>query len=500
MVGISKPMTGFSQIITDVLAFLPGLMTIVNFTDKVVFRVIDEYVATPALPYLVPDPIVPVQHPYGLNPLTISQPGGPSYVLNGNELEWSNWKMQLSWHPRVGVQLYNVKYTDNGVDRSVLYKMSVSESANYYNVQTPIGYDSFHSYDSGGYPILNRMTKLEKGLDIPHFATYVNIPIQDTNGQLVSDGLHEDQIAIFEEDDGIMYRTAGKFPFEAVEKNGSRDQRLCIRFQFVGVVYLWIYSYYFSADGKVELVIKVCGRVLTTNGHEADLWNTLVTKNLLAANHSHYFNVRLDFDLDGEHNTVVENNQYPVNDSGKSTCHGKKNRDPRIPGQNACGQAAVFEHTHLKTELAAVRDQNPETNREWTVVNEAVTNRVGHPVGYALRSTANSKSLANNNSAVKNLYGYLKHDLFVTKYRDNEQFAGGEFPIMACEDIGLATYGKNNESIEDEDIVVWYNMYYSHHPSTEDHPFVPAKFFSLKLYPENFFEVNPGLLLNTKIN
>jgi primary-amine oxidase len=88
----------------------------------------------------------------------------------------------------------------------------------------------------------------------------------------------------------------------------------------------------------------------------------------------------------------------------------------------------------------------------------------------------------------------------VTKYRDHEQFAGGEFPIMACKDIGLATYGKNNESIEDEDIVVWYNMYYSHHPSTEDHPFVPAKFFSLKLYPENFFETNPGLLLNTKIN
>lgn len=497
VVAISKVLTGFSQVITDVLAFLPGLTTLVNFTDKVIYKVVDEFVDSPPLPYLVPDSIVPVQHPNGLNPIMISQPGGPSYTLNGNELVWSNWKMQLSWHPRTGVQLYNIKYTDNGVDRTILYKMSITESANYYNVQTPIGYESFNSYDGGAYPLLNRMTKLEKGLDIPHYATYVNIPFVDINGQLVSNPAKQDQIAIFEEDDGIMYRTSGSFPFEQGEFKGSRDQRLCIRFQFVGVVYLWVYTYYFSADGKIELDVKVCGRVLLVNGHEANIWNSLITKNILAANHSHYFNVRLDFDLDGENNTVIETNQYPVND-GKTRKH--KNSDPRTPGQNLCGQAATFEHTHLKTELSAVRDQNPETNREWTIINENVTNRVGEHVGYTLRSTANSKSLANSDSAVKQRFGFLKHDLFVTKYHDNEQFAGGNFPLMACEDVGLGKYIKNDESVEDEDIVVWYNMFYSHHPSTEDYPFVPAKFFSLKLYPENFFELNPGLLLNTHIN
>ena len=499
VVTISKNLTGFSSVLVDVLAFLPGLTTLVNMTDKTIYKVVDEFVSTPPLPYLVPDTIVPVAHPNKLNELCITQPDGPSYTLVGNELSWDNWKMQLSWHPRTGVQFYNVKYTDNGVDRPILYKVSATESANYYTVQTPIPYASFNSYDSGAYPLLNRMTKLEKGLDVPYHATYVNIPFVDIDGSLQSDPSKTDQIAIFEEDNGIMYRTSGRFPLEPNEFKGSRDQRLAIRFQFAGVVYLWIYTYYFSADGKIEVDIRVCGRVLFENGHEENEWNSLVTKNILAANHSHYFNLRFDFDIDGCKNSVIETNQYPIENAIKTTCkHGKKKRKCNKDG-NVCGQAVLFENTILETELTAMRDTNPRTNREWSVVNESVENRVGEHVGYAIRSSSNGSSLASDCAAVKTHFEFLKHDLFVTKYHDNEQFAGGDFPLMACKDVGLGQYVKDDEKVRNEDIVVWYNLFYGHHPSTEDYPFVPAKMFSVKLFPENFFELNPATLLETKL-
>lgn len=277
------------------------------------------------------------------------------------------------------------------------------------------------------------------------------------------------------------------------------DQRLAIRFQFVGIVYLWIFTYYFSTDGKIEIDVKVAGRVLFSNGHEENLWNSLITKNLLGANHSHYFNFRMDFNLDGDRNSVMETNQYPLYDGTQTICKCGKKKTVCNKDGNVCGQAVLYKHEHLKTELTAIRDLNTETNREWSVVNDNVHNRVGEHVGYAIKSTANAKSLANDCSAVKTHFGFLKHDLFVTKYHDDEQFAAGDFPLMACEDVGLGKYVKDDENVDNDDIVVWYNMFYGHHPSTEDYPFVPVKYFSLKLYPENFFELNPATLLNTKL-
>jgi primary-amine oxidase len=57
--------------------------------------------------------------------------------------------------------------------------------------------------------------------------------------------------------------------------------------------------------------------------------------------------------------------------------------------------------------------------------------------------------------------GFLKHNLWVTSYKNNEMFPGGEFPNQNPRiDEGLATWVKKDRSLEETNIVLWYVICY----------------------------------------
>jgi primary-amine oxidase len=59
-----------------------------------------------------------------LKPLTVVQPEGPSFsVTNDNLVEWQKWRMRITFNPREGLVLHDVRYDG----RSVLYRLSLSE-------------------------------------------------------------------------------------------------------------------------------------------------------------------------------------------------------------------------------------------------------------------------------------------------------------------------------------------------------------------------------------
>ena len=480
--------------ILDALALIDGLFLLLDSTDLTVYRVVDQFVAP--LPTLIPDTIIPTEHPGPINPVCWSQPAGPSYTLDGNELTWSNWKMKISWHPRTGIQLYDVTFKDNDVDRSILYKMSVSDSGNYYNIENPTCYSNFNSFDSALYPLMGNFIPLVKGLDVPDYATLGDVSLINLDG---SPRPIPNAYGIYEQVQDLLYRGHRGPPPFAMQPGpdyGAAKQQLVIRCTFAGIVYLWTYSWIFNLDGSIEPNVQVSGRTLYTVAHESNPMAQLITKNLLCGNHTHYFNYRLDFDIDGVENTVMESNQYTLDDATKCKDGHKKCN----PHGNICGQGVTVKERALKTELEGVRNLNSKTNRQWHVINPNSENRLGEHHAYSLLPTsAIGSSLATDWSGTTFHNSFLKHDLHVTRYHDNEQFAAGEFPIMACEDVGLGKYVQDNEKIENKDIVVWYSILYSHAPSTEDYPFVSTKTFGLKLIPDNFFETNPACTLSTQI-
>lgn len=59
-----------------------------------------------------------------LRPLGIVQPQGPSFVVTDQSLiEWQKWRFRVSFNPREGAVIHDVRYDG----RSILYRLAVSE-------------------------------------------------------------------------------------------------------------------------------------------------------------------------------------------------------------------------------------------------------------------------------------------------------------------------------------------------------------------------------------
>jgi primary-amine oxidase len=81
------------------------------------------------------------------------------------------------------------------------------------------------------------------------------------------------------------------------------------------------FSYIFHQDGAIEVDVSLFGIMLakgssaTTAGdhaHDSDPYGHLVGRNILAPNHQHFFCFRLDLDVDGQANSLLELNSQPV--------------------------------------------------------------------------------------------------------------------------------------------------------------------------------------------
>jgi primary-amine oxidase len=98
-----------------------------------------------------------------------------------------------------------------------------------------------------------------------------------------------------------------------------RNRRLVVsHFSTIGN---YDYGFYWSfyVDGSVEVEVKLTGIVYTAafDATEPE-FGTVLAPHLYAPHHQHIFAFRLDFDLDGESNTVHEVDVVPAGRAGNN--------------------------------------------------------------------------------------------------------------------------------------------------------------------------------------
>ena len=138
-------------------------------------------------------------------------------------------------------------------------------------------------------------------------------------------------------------------------------------------------NWIFHQDGTLEAQVEATGFMETRNverksdadpAHDMTMGGsvgTLVAPNVTAPNHQHFFNFRLDMDVDGATNVLHEMNVEPV-----------------PAGANKMGNGFAMKETVLRTEKAAERSVNGPTARRWAVVNTSVKNALGQNSSYVL--------------------------------------------------------------------------------------------------------------------
>src|SRR5260370_40739622 len=203
-----------------------------------------------------------------------------------------------------------------------------------------------------------------------------------------------------EEDYGILWKHTDR-RLDTAEVRRSR--RLVISSIATVENYEYGFFWYLYQDGNIQFEIKLTG-ILSLGALQPEKtspYGALVAPQLYAPNHQHFFNVRLDLDLDGVANTVYQVDVLPDE-----------------PGEkNPCANAFSARATPLKSEKQARAHLKLETARTWKIVNPSVKNAVGEPVGYKFMPGDNSFPFASTDAWWRKRAGFVNYHMWVTPFR-----------------------------------------------------------------------------------
>jgi primary-amine oxidase len=207
-------------------------------------------------------------------------------------------------------------------------------------------------------------------------------------------------------------------------------------------------------------------------------YGRLVAPHLLAINHDHYFNFRLDLDVDGAENSLVVDRLVT------------KRLPPGAPRRSLW----VTEPTVARTERDAKLRAGMGSPALWRVVNVRKANRVGYPTSFQLVPGMSASPLLAADEWAQGRAGFTDYSLWVTPYRADERYAAGLYPTLSRPRAqGLPAWTRADRPIADRDIVLWYTFGLHHQVRAEDWPVMPVAWHTFELRPFDFFDRSPSL-------
>jgi primary-amine oxidase len=443
-----------------------GLSAYVDLIERRVFRLVDEFEAeVPAESGDYDDPAVRGPHRDTLRPIEITQPEGPSFTLDGHQLDWQDWSMRIGFDAREGLTLHQVSIQG----RPVLYRAAVPEMV------VPYGDPRFRYwqtyFDSGEYLVGKFANSLELGCDCLGDITYLDATVADDFGE---PRIIRNAICIHEEDYGILWKHTDIFNGSAQSR---RQRRLVVSFFTTVGNYDYGFYWYFYLDGTIECEIKLTGILFTAAHDGTNPHSTQVAPGLGAPAHQHLFGARLDMTVDGLANAVEE-----VDVAGRP-----------VGPDNPYGNALVQEVTRLRTEAEAGRRCDASRGRTWRVISTEEVNRFGVPVGYTLYPEAAPVLLADPGSSLAARAGFAANHLWVTQYDPEQRYPAGDFVNQHPGGAGLPAFVAGDRDIDGTDIVLWHTFGPTHFPRPEEWPVMPVARCGFMLKPSGFFGRNPTL-------
>ncbi|MEH1973856.1 MAG: primary-amine oxidase [Nostoc sp.] len=412
-----------------------------------------------------------------LKVLKILEPHGANFQIKDNEISWQGWKFRYSMHPRNGLMLYQLTYKDGENIRPVLYRASLSEMVVPYGDPEPT-WSFRNAFDVGEYNLGLLANTMELGKEIPENGLLLNAVFANEQGEPYKiPGV----IGIYERDNGMLWK---HYEYNTQRNDVRRSRELVMTMTVAIDNYDYSINWIFHQDGTLEVQNELTGIVLAQGTaaqkqSDDDSHGRLIAKNIFGVNHQHFFNYRLDLDVDGQANSVMEMNVKAL----------------PMDEKNPLGNAIALSEIPLAKETSAVRDLDLKSSREWMIVSADKKNALGAAPGYMLMPGGNSIFFPVEGSKIRERAEFATHHVWVTKYKPTELYAGGDYPNQTQAGQGLPKYIADDEALMGEDIVLWYTMGVTHIPRSEDWPVMPVHQIGFKLVPRGFFSRNPAINL-----
>jgi primary-amine oxidase len=402
------------------------------------------------------------------------------FSVEGHRVRWRRWSFHYRVEPRAGLVLSLVRYADAGRERLVLYRGSVAEM--FVPYMDPALAWAFRGWlDVGEYGFGTSASPLAKGIDCPPDAVMLDAVLADGRGRP-----HEARsvVCLFERRTGaalwrhaesenrtLAGRPARELVMRTIPSLGNYDYVIDWVLTEAGAIRVDV-----GATGIVAVKAVAAGSMRDGSAARDTAHGALVAPNLAAVNHDHFLSLRLDLDIDGPANTLMQ--QTLATQSR-----------PDAPGGRGFWRVGE-EPVRAEGALGAGGHGGAAV---WRIVNPNLTNRLGQHPGYELRPGHSATSLLPPDDVVQRRAGFSTAPLWITTHDPREIYAAGLYPNQSTGGDGLPAYVARQRPVENADIVLWYTMGFHHLPRPEDWPVLNTVWHSVTLAPYGFFDRNPSL-------
>jgi primary-amine oxidase len=245
--------------------------------------------------------------------------------------------------------------------------------------------------------------------------------------------------------------------------------------------YTYINRWVFHEDGSIEPQVGLTGQLQIISNSAADApqfgsaLHAAGQTVQVGLNHMHNFYYRLDFDLGGASDDVVQRISYAPSSVGAGCAN------------NACGRTTF---TPLNTETRET--WSPSSLTSWVVQDKTLLNADGRRIGYEIKPHYMGLWRGKNDGTE----AWAQHDLFVTRYNGCERFAARNLApyLTGCAATTPQNVSTmvNGESTDGQDVVVWFVNRHHHVTRDEDQTFMPLEWTSFHIEPRSWFQSNPS--------
>lgn len=412
-------------------------------------------------------------------PLDVVQREGPGYRVDGNKVTWENWDFRVGFNGREGLVLNTIGYTHQGQRRPIVYRASIAEMVVPYGTPERSHYRK-NVFDSGEVGFGRMANSLKLGCDCLGTVHYFDAVVPDLFGAART---IENAICLHEEDAGLSWK---HFDVRSGRTEVRRARKLVISSISTIGNYEYASYWYLHQDGRIEYEMKATGIINTAGCHPGNpgRYGAEVAPGIVGHIHQHIFCARLDMEVDGPNNTVVECDTIA----------------PPMGPENPYGNAFYVEERPLITERTAQRNSDFTRMRYWKIANPEKRNWVGTPVAYKLEANSSVQPFTVPDSPSGRRGRFIQHQIWVTPFDAEERFPAGEFVNQSSGNDGLPAWTARDRNVENTDIVVWHSFGLHHLPRPEDHPVQSCVVCGFKLLPCGFFDQNPVIDLPRTAN
>jgi primary-amine oxidase len=408
--------------------------------------------------------------------------------LSGNlNVEWLDWRLHVRPDKRAGMVLSLVQFNDGKTWRDIAYQMNVSEMFVPYMDPTP-GWSYRAFMDAGEFGLGYLLSSLRPGVDCPETAAFIDMTLpNDVGGTYV----RERGLCIFERPTGDPafrhYMSGRKIVV------GQPQYELVVRHVPTLGNYDYIVDYVFSPQGNIKLRVGATGfdAIKSVAAKDMDAatatddtaYGNLIAPYTVAPFHDHYFNFRLDLDVDGKANTLVRDVFVKTRDESK----------PRKSYWTTKTQRFLKEGP-------VVTDHMSTTGQLLRVVNPDKQNSLKQNTSLWLNAHHDAQSILDADDPPQARAQFSASQFWVTRYKPDELWAAGLYPNLNPKDEGLPLYVGDNEDVAGEDLVLWYTMGFRHVTRPEDFPVLPTFWHEMTIRPAFFFDMDPSMTFNSGVS